>query len=100
MSGRGHALSGSVGGAAEREKKREGEGGPAAGVPRGVGRRRGAWLGLAGGVLALTWACPGTSKSGEARVVRGRVWASPRRKWGSRAQMNNTVLHLFELVLK
>jgi hypothetical protein len=66
-----------------REGKKEGGGGGlAAGVPRGVGQRRGAWLGLAGGVLALTWAGPGGSKSGEARVVRGHVWASPRRKWG------------------
>jgi hypothetical protein len=53
-------------------KKREG----------GSGRRRG----LSGG------------ESGEARVARGRPWASPRRKRGGRAQMNSKVLHLFELV--
>jgi hypothetical protein len=40
-SGRGRALSGSIGDAAERERKERG--GPAAEVPRGAGRRRGAW---------------------------------------------------------
>jgi hypothetical protein len=42
-SGRGRALSGSVGGAAERERKERERRGPDAEVPRGAGRRRGAW---------------------------------------------------------
>jgi hypothetical protein len=33
-----------------------------------------------------------------ARVARGRAWAGPRRKLGGRAQMNSTVLDLFESV--
>jgi hypothetical protein len=46
MSGRGHALSGSVGGAAEREKKREGGGGSSRGSAT--------WRGTASWGLART----------------------------------------------
>jgi hypothetical protein len=50
------------------------------------------------GSLAPTWAGPGGSESGEARVAHGCAWAGPRRKRGGRAQMNNKVLHLFKLI--
>jgi hypothetical protein len=52
-SGRGRALSGSVGGAAERERKERG-GGPAVEVPRGAGWRRVAWPRPAGGALIVS----------------------------------------------
>jgi hypothetical protein len=89
--------------ARQREKKR-GRGGPAAGAPHGVGWRRGvgprpcprpavtrtrraraARRCSDSSALAPTWAGPGGSESGEARVARGRAWASPRRKRGGRA---------------
>jgi hypothetical protein len=52
-SGRGRALSGLVGSAAERERKERG-GGPAAEVPRGMGRRHDAWPRPAGGALTVS----------------------------------------------
>jgi hypothetical protein len=65
-SGRGRALSGSVGGAAERERKERG--GPAAKVPHGAGRRRGAWPRPVGG--ALTVSRPVVTRLPRARAAR------------------------------
>jgi hypothetical protein len=65
-SGRGRALSGSVGGAAERERKERG--GPAAKVPHGAGRRRGAWPRPVGG--APTVSRPVVTRLPRARAAR------------------------------